>query len=149
MQFESGAGMGKSVRRGDLVVSLVNSMLIDLAAPSNINYWWNFGILLGVCLGIQIVSGVLLAMHYSGDADLAFNSVMHIIRDVKGGYVLRNMHGNGASLFFVCVFAHIGRGVYYGGYRKRAVWNVGVILLLLMIITAFLGYVLPWGQMSY
>ena len=124
-------------------------MLIDLPAPSNFNYFWNFGSLLGLCLGIQIITGIFLAMHYCSDVDLAFSSVAHITRDVNYGFILRYLHANGASMFFLCVYLHIGRGIYYGSYTKIMVWNVGVLLFLLMIITAFIGYVLPWGQMSF
>ena len=124
-------------------------MLIDLPAPSNISYLWNFGILLAVCLGIQIITGIFLAMHYCPDVDLAFSSVAHITRDVNYGFILRYLHANGASMFFFCVYLHIGKGIYYGGYTKIIVWNVGVFLFLLMIVTAFIGYVLPWGQMSF
>jgi ubiquinol-cytochrome c reductase cytochrome b subunit len=124
-------------------------MLIDLPAPSNISYLWNFGILLAVCLGIQIITGIFLAMHYCPDVDLAFSSVAHITRDVNYGFILRYLHANGASMFFFCVYLHIGKGIYYGGYTKIIVWNVGVFLFLLMIVTSFIGYVLPWGQMSF
>ena len=124
-------------------------MLVDLPAPSNISYLWNFGVLLGVCLGIQIITGIFLAMHYCPDVDLAFSSVAHITRDVNYGFLLRYLHANGASMFFFCVYLHIGKGIYYGGYTKIIVWNVGVILFLLMIVTVFIGYVLPWGQMSF
>lgn len=141
--------MTKTIRKENPVVSLVNNMLIDYPSPSNISYFWNFGVLLGLCLIIQILTGIFLAMHYCPDINLAFSSVAHITRDVNYGFVLRYMHANGASLFFLCVYLHIGRGIYYGSYTKIIVWNVGVILFLLMIVTAFLGYVLPWGQMSF
>ncbi len=141
--------MTKTIRKENPVISLVNNMLIDLPGPSNISYFWNFGILLGVCLIIQILTGIFLAMHYCPDVNLAFSSVAHITRDVNYGFVLRYLHANGASLFFLCVYLHIGRGLYYGSYTKIIVWNVGVLLFLLMIVTAFLGYVLPWGQMSF
>ena len=141
--------MTKTIRKENPVVSLVNNMLIDLPSPSNISYFWNFGVLLGLCLIIQILTGIFLAMHYCPDINLAFSSVAHITRDVNYGFVLRYMHANGASLFFLCVYLHIGRGIYYGSYTKIIVWNVGVLLFLLMIVTAFLGYVLPWGQMSF
>lgn len=141
--------MTKPIRKENPVISLVNNMLIDLPAPSNISYLWNFGVLLAVCLGIQIITGIFLAMHYCPDVDLAFSSVAHITRDVNYGFILRYLHANGAAMFFFCVYLHIGRGIYYGGYTKIIVWNVGVILFLLMIVTAFIGYVLPWGQMSF
>jgi len=124
---------------------------INHVTPSNLTYAWNFGSLAVLCLVIQILSGVFLAMHYTPHADLAFLSVEHIMRDVQGGWLVRYIHANGASMFFVVVFLHIFRGLYYTSYiwPRQFVWVFGVVLLLLMIITAFLGYVLPWGQMSF
>jgi ubiquinol-cytochrome c reductase cytochrome b subunit len=110
--------MTKSLRKENPVLSLVNGMLIDLPAPANISYLWNFGSLLGVCLGIQIATGIFLAMHYCADVNLAFSSVAHITRDVNYGFILRYLHANGASMFFLCVYMHIGRGLYYGSYTK-------------------------------
>lgn len=110
---------------------------------------WNFGSLLGLCLVIQIATGIFLAMHYCADVSLAFASVDHIMRDVNYGFLLRYGHANGASMFFMCLYAHIGRGLYYGSYTRVEVWNVGVIILILTMATAFIGYVLPWGQMSF
>nr|AND97071.1 cytochrome b [Tethya sp. XMU02001079] len=141
--------MSKAVRKENPIIVLVNSMFVDLPSPSNISYFWNFGSLLGACLIIQILTGIFLAMHYCSDVDLAFISVAHITRDVNYGFILRYIHANGASLFFLCVYFHIGRGLYYGSYTKHIVWNVGVVLFFLMIITSFIGYVLPWGQMSF
>nr|CAD5128102.1 cob [Tethya citrina] len=141
--------MTKTIRKENPIIVLVNNLVIDLPSPSNISYFWNFGSLLGACLGIQILTGIFLAMHYCSDVNLAFISVAHITRDVNYGFILRYIHANGASLFFLCVYFHIGRGLYYGSYTKHMVWNVGVILFLLMIITSFIGYVLPWGQMSF
>nr|CAD2223012.1 cob [Tethya minuta] len=141
--------MTKTIRKENPIIVLVNSMFIDLPSPSNISYFWNFGSLLGVCLIIQILTGIFLAMHYCSDVNLAFISVAHITRDVNYGFILRYIHANGASLFFLCVYFHIGRGLYYGSYTKHIVWNVGVVLFFLMIITSFIGYVLPWGQMSF
>ena len=141
--------MTKTIRKENPVISLINGLLIDLPSPSNFNYLWNFGSLLGLCLGLQIVTGIFLAMHYCPDVNLAFSSVGHITRDVNYGFVLRSLHANGASMFFLCVYFHMGRGIYFGSYSKTIVWNVGVIIFLLMIITAFVGYVLPWGQMSF
>lgn len=125
-------------------------MLVDLPAPSNLSYMWGFGSLLGLCLIIQLASGIFLAMHYTANIDLAFISVEHIMRDVNYGWLLRYVHANGASFFFIMVYLHIGRGLYYGSYTKprEIVWGVGVIILILMMATAFIGYVLPWGQMS-
>lgn len=133
------------------VLSLVNMFLIDSPLPSNINYFWNFGSLLGLCLVIQIITGIALAMHYNPSVDLAFISVEHIMRDVNYGWLLRYMHANGASMFFICVYIHIARGLYYGSYTKprELLWSVGVIIFLIMMGTAFIGYVLPWGQMSF
>nr|YP_009047396.1 cytochrome b [Callicladium imponens]AGN74148.1 cytochrome b [Callicladium imponens]AHI16086.1 apocytochrome b [Callicladium imponens] len=133
------------------IFSTFNNHLIDYPTPSNISYWWSFGSLAGLCLFIQIITGVFLAMHYTPHVDLAFLSVEHIMRDVKGGWLLRYMHANGASMFFIVVYLHIFRGLYYGSYSspRELVWCLGVVILLLMIITAFIGYVPPWGQMSF
>lgn len=133
------------------LLSIVNGMVIDLPAPSNLSYFWNFGSLLGLCLVIQLASGIFLAMHYTAHVDLAFSSVEHIMRDVNYGWLLRYIHANGASMFFIMVYIHIGRGLYYGSYTKprEMVWGVGVIIFIVMMATAFIGYVLPWGQMSF
>ena len=131
------------------VLKIINSALIDLPVPVNISYLWNFGSLLGLCLAIQIITGVFLAMHYCPDVTLAFNSIHHILRDVNYGFILKYVHANGASMFFLCVYVHVARGLYYGSYLRKALWNVGVIILLIMMATAFVGYVLPWGQMSF
>nr|YP_008083533.1 apocytochrome b [Neopyropia tenera]AGL96386.1 apocytochrome b [Neopyropia tenera] len=130
--------------------NIVNNHLIDYPTPINIHYAWNFGFLSAMCLIIQIVTGIFLAMHYTPHVDLAFISVEHIMRDVNFGWLLRYIHANGASMFFIVVYIHIFRGLYYGSYAapRQFVWVIGVIILLLMIITAFIGYVLPWGQMS-
>lgn len=141
--------MTKTIRKENPIIVLVNNMFVDVPSPSNISYLWNFGSLLGACLIIQILTGIFLAMHYCSEVNLAFISVAHITRDVNYGFVLRYIHANGASLFFLCVYFHIGRGIYYGSYTKHIVWNVGVVLFFLMIITSFIGYVLPWGQMSF
>merc|ERR1711968_318731 len=132
-------------------LSLVTDHLIDYPAPININYFWSFGSLAGICLGVQIATGIFLAMHYTPHIDLAFLSVEHIMRDVEGGWLLRYLHANGASMFFIMVYIHMFRGLYYGSYHtpREFLWITGVAILLLMIITAFIGYVLPWGQMSF
>lgn len=132
------------------LISSVNGYLIDSPQPSNISYLWNFGSLLGFCLGIQIVTGVTLAMHYNPSVLEAFNSVEHIMRDVNNGWLIRYLHSNTASAFFFLVYLHIGRGLYYGSYRapRTLVWTIGVVIFILMMATAFLGYVLPYGQMS-
>nr|ACR40610.1 cytochrome b [Astyanax aeneus] len=138
-----------SLRKKHPLLKIANDALIDLPAPSNISAWWNFGSLLLLCLMMQILTGLFLAMHYTSDISTAFSSVAHICRDVNYGWIIRNMHANGASLFFICVYLHIGRGLYYGSYLYKETWNIGVILLLLLMMTAFVGYVLPWGQMSF
>jgi ubiquinol-cytochrome c reductase cytochrome b subunit len=132
------------------LLKLVNSYLIDASQPSNISYLWNFGSLLLVCLVIQIITGVTLAMHYSPNVLEAFNSIEHIMRDVNNGWLVRYLHSNTASAFFFLVYLHIGRGMYYGSYRapRTLVWAIGTVILILMMGTAFLGYVLPYGQMS-
>ncbi len=128
-------------------LKIVNSYLIDSPLPSNINYFWNYGSLLGVNQVIMILTGVTLAMHYTPNIDLAFNSVEHIMRDVNSGWLIRFIHANGASIFFILVYIHIGRGQYYGSYRapRSLLWVVGVIIFFVMMGTAFQGYVLPWG----
>lgn len=132
------------------LLSLVNNMLVDLPSPSNISYFWGFGSLLGLCLILQMATGIFLAMHYTAHVDLAFNSVEHIMRDVNYGWLIRYAHANGASMFFVMVFIHIGRGIYYGSYTgaRAMVWNIGVIIFIVMMATAFIGYVLVFGSMS-
>lgn len=141
--------MRTPIRKTHPVLKIANGALIDLPAPSNLSVWWNFGSLLGLCLIIQILTGLFLAIHYTAHIDLAFSSVIHISRDVSYGWLLRALHANGASWFFICLYFHIGRGMYYGSYLYQHTWNIGVILLFLVIGTAFLGYVLPWGQMSF
>nr|AWV83430.1 cytochrome b [Aleeta curvicosta] len=136
-------------RRTHPLIKIVNNSLIDLPAASNLSYWWNYGSLLGMCLIIQILTGLFLSMHYNADVMNAFNSLSHICRDINYGWMLRISHANGASLFFICVYLHIGRGLYYGSYKYYETWSVGVIILLMLMGTAFLGYVLPWGQMSF
>nr|YP_001650826.1 cytochrome b [Pegasus volitans]BAF74963.1 cytochrome b [Pegasus volitans] len=138
-----------SLRKTHPVLKIANNALVDLPAPSNISVWWNFGSLLGLCLITQIATGLFLAMHYTADISTAFSSVAHICRDVNYGWLLRNMHANGASFFFICIYMHIARGLYYGSYLYKETWNIGVVLLLLVMATAFVGYVLPWGQMSF
>nr|QCT81567.1 cytochrome b [Urosaurus nigricaudus]QCT81580.1 cytochrome b [Urosaurus nigricaudus]QCT81619.1 cytochrome b [Urosaurus nigricaudus]QCT81632.1 cytochrome b [Urosaurus nigricaudus]QCT81645.1 cytochrome b [Urosaurus nigricaudus] len=136
-------------RKSHPMLKIVNNSFIDLPTPSNISAWWNFGSLLGMCLIIQVLTGLFLAMHYTADISSAFSSVAHICRDVQYGWLIRNLHANGASMFFICIYLHVGRGLYYGSYMFKETWNLGVILLLLVMATAFVGYVLPWGQMSF
>nr|YP_010251439.1 cytochrome b [Aenigmachanna gollum]QTW91617.1 cytochrome b [Aenigmachanna gollum] len=138
-----------NLRKTHPLLKIANDALIDLPAPSNISAWWNFGSLLGLCLAAQIFTGLFLAMHYTSDITTAFSSIAHISRDVNYGWLIRNMHANGASFFFICIYLHIGRGLYYGSYLYKETWNIGVILLLLVMMAAFVGYVLPWGQMSF
>lgn len=128
-----------------------NSVGSGYPVPRNLNYFWNFGFLALACLGIQIVTGIILAMHYAANAGVAFDSVEHIMRDVNWGWMLRYGHANGASAFFVVIYIHIFRGFYYGSYKapREMVWLLGVVIFLLMMATAFMGYVLPWGQMSF
>nr|WAB21732.1 cytochrome b [Melipotes ater] len=141
--------MALNLRKHHPILKVINDSLIDLPTPSNISTWWNFGSLLGICLTTQIVTGLLLATHYTADTTLAFSSVAHMCRDVQFGWLIRNLHANGASLFFICIYIHIGRGLYYGSYLNKETWNIGIILLLTLMATAFVGYVLPWGQMSF
>uniref|UniRef100_UPI001BF0B1AB cytochrome b n=1 Tax=Phanerodon furcatus TaxID=100200 RepID=UPI001BF0B1AB len=138
-----------NLRKTHPLLKIANNSLVDLPSPVNISVWWNFGSLLGLCLIAQILTGLFLAMHYTSDIATAFSSVAHICRDVNYGWLIRNMHANGASFFFICIYMHIGRGLYYGSYLQKETWTVGVVLLLLVMMTAFVGYVLPWGQMSF
>lgn len=141
--------MNKPIRKTHPLFKIINNALVDLPAPSNISSWWNFGSLLGLCLIIQIATGIFLSIHYTADTTIAFSSVNHICRDVNYGWILRTLHANGASFFFICIYLHVGRGIYYGSYKYLYTWTVGVVLFFLTIGTAFIGYVLPWGQMSF
>nr|YP_010403028.1 cytochrome b [Sirsoe methanicola]UQV94836.1 cytochrome b [Sirsoe methanicola] len=141
--------MFSPIRKSHPALKIVNSSLVDLPAPSNLSIWWNFGSMLGLCLVMQIATGLFLAMHYTSHVDLAFSSVAHISRDVNYGWLLRNLHANGGSWFFICLYLHVGRGMYYGSYTFLETWNLGVIIFILAMATAFMGYVLPWGQMSF
>jgi ubiquinol-cytochrome c reductase cytochrome b/c1 subunit len=133
------------------VFAFLDHQLIDYPTPRNLNYWWNMGSLAGIMLMVQIVTGVILAMHYTPHADLAFSSVEHIMRDVNWGWMVRYLHANGGSMFFAVVYIHLFRGLYYGSYKspREILWWMGVLILLVMMATAFMGYVLPWGQMSF
>nr|YP_097179.1 cytochrome b [Aneides hardii]AAU20616.1 cytochrome b [Aneides hardii] len=141
--------MAHILRKTHPLLKIINNSFIDLPTPSNLSYLWNFGSLLGACLIMQIITGLFLAMHYTADTSSAFSSVVHICRDVNYGWMMRSIHANGASFFFICIYMHIGRGIYYGSYMYKETWNIGVILLFLVMATAFVGYVLPWGQMSF
>nr|ABV64567.1 cytochrome b [Gymnothorax eurostus] len=138
-----------NLRKTHPILKTANDALVDLPTPSNISAMWNFGSLLGLCLITYILTGLFLAMHYTTDISTAFSSVAHICRDVNYGWLIRNLHANGASFFFICLYMHIARGLYYGSYLYKETWNIGVILFLLVMMTAFVGYVLPWGQMSF
>nr|AFX94463.1 cytochrome b [Loxodonta cyclotis x africana] len=137
------------IRKSHPLLKIINKSFIDLPTPSNISAWWNFGSLLGACLITQILTGLFLAMHYTPDTMTAFSSMSHICRDVNYGWIIRQLHSNGASIFFLCLYTHIGRNIYYGSYLYSETWNTGIMLLLITMATAFMGYVLPWGQMSF
>nr|YP_009142414.1 cytochrome b [Trilophidia annulata]AKH04349.1 cytochrome b [Trilophidia annulata]QOL00788.1 cytochrome b [Trilophidia annulata] len=141
--------MNKPLRLKNPLIKIMNNSLIDLPAPLNISFWWNFGSMLGLCLMIQIITGLFLTMHYTPNIETAFSSVIHICRDVNNGWIIRTMHANGASMFFICIYLHVGRGIYYGSYMYLNTWMIGTIILFLVMATAFMGYVLPWGQMSF
>lgn len=141
--------MTKPIRKSHQILAPINYALIDLPAPSNLRFIWNFGSLLGLCLTIQIITGLLLSIHYSPHTDIAFSSIAHITRDVNIGWALRNIHANGASAFFLCLYIHMGRGLYYGSYKLIETWNLGVTIFILTIATAFIGYLLPWGQIRF
>ena len=133
------------------ILSLVRGQLVDFPTPRNLNYWWTFGGILATMLVIQLLTGIVLVMHYTPHTSMAMDSVEHIMRDVNWGWLLRWMHANGAAFFFIAVYIHMFRGVYYGSYRapREILWMIGVIIFIAMMATAFMGYVLPWGQMSY
>lgn len=141
----------KNNRFKNILINTLHHSGVTYPAPSNLTYWWNFGSLALLCLVVQLITGIFLAMHYIPNAELAFSSVEHIMRDINNGWFLRYMHANGASMFFLVVYVHLFRGLYYGSYSqpRQLVWCTGVIILLIMILTAFMGYVLPWGQMSF
>nr|AXS65489.1 cytochrome b [Silvanidae sp. KM-2017] len=141
--------MNKPMRKTSPLIKIFNNSLIDLPTPSSISTMWNFGSLLGLCLMIQIITGIFLSMHYCPNVETAFNSVSHICRDVNYGWLMRTLHSNGASFFFICLYTHIGRGIYYSSYNLKHTWMIGVTIFFITMGTAFLGYVLPWGQMSF
>jgi len=149
--YKPATGIEKWLDRRLPVVRLMHDSFVDFPTPKNLNYWWTFGGILVVCLVIQIITGIVLAMHYVPHVDMAFNSVEHIMRDVNYGWLMRYVHANGASMFFLAVYIHMFRGLYYGSYKepREMVWILGVVIFLLMMATAFMGYVLPWGQMSF
>nr|WHL46485.1 cytochrome b [Phalera takasagoensis] len=137
------------IRKTHPIIKIINNSLIDLPSPSNISSWWNFGSLLALCLIIQILTGLFLTMYYTANIDLAFYSVNYICRNVNYGWLIRTLHANGASFFFICIYLHIGRGIYYESFNLTYTWMIGVMILFLLMATAFMGYVLPWGQMSF
>nr|YP_007026005.1 cytochrome b [Rhyacionia leptotubula]AFN86197.1 cytochrome b [Rhyacionia leptotubula] len=139
----------KPLRKIHPILKIINSSLIDLPSPSNISTWWNFGSLLGLCLMIQILTGLFLTMYYTANIEMAFFSTNYICRNVNYGWLIRTLHANGASFFFICVYLHIGRGIYYESFNLKYTWMIGIIILFLLMGTAFMGYVLPWGQMSF
>ena len=141
--------MFKPIRSSHPAIKHFNNALIDLPAPNNISIWWNYGSLIGLCLIIQIITGLFLSIHYASNIELAFSSVVHISQDVNFGWIIRSIHANGASIFFLFLYLHTGRGIYYGSYQLIETWNIGVILFILTIATAFIGYVLPWGQIRF
>uniref|UniRef100_UPI00300105ED cytochrome b n=1 Tax=Parotis fallacialis TaxID=3112170 RepID=UPI00300105ED len=139
----------KPIRKTHPIMKIINNSLIDLPTPSNISSLWNFGSLLALCLMIQIITGLFLTMYYTANIELAFYSINYICRNVNYGWLIRTLHANGASFFFICIYIHIGRGMYYESFNFKYTWMVGVIILFLLMATAFMGYVLPWGQMSF
>nr|YP_010981228.1 cytochrome b [Exoristobia philippinensis]WOE90358.1 cytochrome b [Exoristobia philippinensis] len=141
--------MKKSYMKTNSILSIINSMIIILPTPLNISIMWNFGSILGLCLIIQIISGLMLSFHYCPNIDLAFNSIIHIMQDVNYGWLIRLIHLNGASFFFINLFIHIGRGIYYNSFKFVKTWISGIMIFFITMGTAFLGYVLPWGQMSF
>nr|UAT98103.1 cytochrome b [Laothoe amurensis] len=139
----------KSMRKTHPIIKIINGSLIDLPTPSNISSWWNFGSLLALCLMTQILTGLFLTMYYTANIEMAFYSVNYICRNVNYGWLIRTLHANGASFFFICIYIHIGRGMYYESFNLKFTWFIGVIILFMLMATAFMGYVLPWGQMSF
>nr|YP_009938391.1 cytochrome b [Lethe titania]QNU07810.1 cytochrome b [Lethe titania] len=139
----------KPIRKTHPILKIINGSLVDLPTPSNISSWWNFGSLLALCLMTQIITGLFLTMYYTANIEMAFFSVNYICRNVNYGWLIRTLHANGASFFFICIYFHIGRGIYYESFNLFYTWMVGVIILFLLMATAFMGYVLPWGQMSF
>nr|QLA74171.1 cytochrome b [Laelia suffusa]UEV86536.1 cytochrome b [Laelia suffusa] len=138
-----------ALRKNNIIFKILNNSFIDMPLPTNISYWWNFGSLLGLCLIIQILTGLFLTMYYTSNIEMAFYSVNYICRNVNYGWLIRTLHANGASFFFICIYLHIGRGIYYESFNLKHTWMIGVTILFLLMGTAFMGYVLPWGQMSF
>jgi ubiquinol-cytochrome c reductase cytochrome b/c1 subunit len=149
--YQPTSAFGKWFHERLPIMDLVRGQALDFPTPKNLNYWWTFGGILAVMLVLQIVTGVVLVMHYTPHVDYAFGSVEHIMRDVNSGWLIRYMHANGASMFFIAVYIHMFRGMYYGSYKapREVLWMIGVLIYIVMMATAFMGYVLPWGQMSF
>ncbi|HQY74149.1 MAG TPA: cytochrome b/b6 [Aestuariivirga sp.] len=149
--YQPKSAFGKWMHERLPVMELVQGQLMDFPTPKNLNYWWTFGGILAIMLVAQLITGIVLAMHYTAHVDMAFDSVEHIMRDVNYGWLLRYLHANGASMFFIAVYVHMFRGMYYGSYKapREVLWMIGVLIYLVMMATAFMGYVLPWGQMSF
>nr|AYU74281.1 cytochrome b [Glomeridesmus sp. ITV8918] len=141
--------MNFPIRKKNSMIKIINFSLIDLPSPINISYMWNFGSLLGLCLMIQIISGLFLTMHYTPESELAFDSINHIIRDTNNGWLIRSIHANTASFFFIMMYFHMARGIFYSSFKLYHVWLSGISIFFITMMTAFLGYVLPWGQMSF
>nr|YP_009454213.1 cytochrome b [Gynaephora ruoergensis]ATY48729.1 cytochrome b [Gynaephora ruoergensis] len=137
------------IRKNNIIYKILNNSFIDMPLPSNISYWWNFGSLLSLCLIIQILTGLFLTMYYIANIEMAFYSVNYICRNVNYGWLIRMLHTNSASFFFICIYMHIGRNIYYESFNLKYTWMIGMIILFLLMATAFMGYVLPWGQMSF
>ncbi len=150
-KYQPSSAVGKWFHERLPIVAFVKDHALDFPTPKNLNYFWTFGGILAVMLVVQILTGIVLVMHYTPHVDMAFNSVEHIMRDVNYGWLIRYMHMNGASMFFIAVYIHMFRGMYYGSYKapREVLWMIGVIIYLVMMATAFMGYVLPWGQMSF
>ena len=150
-KYQPTSAVGKWFHERLPIVAFAKDHMLDFPTPKNLNYWYTFGGILAVMLVVQIITGIVLVMHYTPQVDMAFNSVEHIMRDVNYGWLLRYMHMNGASMFFIAVYIHMFRGMYYGSYKapREVLWMLGVIIYLVMMATAFMGYVLPWGQMSF
>ena len=149
--YQPTSAFGKWFHERLPIMDLVRGQALDFPTPKNLNYWWTFGGILAVMLVLQILTGVVLVMHYTPHVDYAFGSVEHIMRDVNSGWLIRYMHANGASMFFIAVYIHMFRGMYYGSYKapREVLWMIGVLIYIVMMATAFMGYVLPWGQMSF
>ena len=149
--YQPKSAFGKWMHERLPIMELVQVQALDFPTPKNLNYWWTFGGILAIMLVAQLITGIVLAMHYTAHVDMAFDSVEHIMRDVNYGWLLRYLHSNGASMFFIAVYVHIFRGMYYGSYKapREVLWMIGVLIYLVMMATAFMGYVLPWGQMSF